>query len=74
VCRRCDVSGMLNGSEDNSSLEEQEEEELDPVSEWFMTSEPDAILILHHPACDTSEDERKRCDCTPVTLRRGATA
>lgn len=49
------------------------EEDEDPVSEWFMKSAPDAILVLHNIGCPTREGS-PICDCFPVTLRRGAKA
>ena len=64
----------MSGIVHNLEIEIPEEEQEDPVAEWFMTSEADATLVIHHHTCAASQDERRVCTCTPVTLTRGALA
>ena len=69
------VSGVPHTQDTNwDEVEEEVDEFEDPVAEWFMTSEADATLVIHHHECPASQDERRVCTCTPVTLIRGALA
>jgi hypothetical protein len=65
------VSGVIHPAEDDY---EDDEEETDEITEWFLTSGPKDSLELHQRECPTREDDRRRCDCIPVTLQRGAIA
>lgn len=64
------MSGVVHHAED----EYEDEEETDEITEWFRAAGPKDALELHQRDCPTREDDRRRCDCIPVTLQRGALA
>lgn len=66
---------MLHDPDGNDveQFEEEVDEELDEITQLFLTTPDSEDVVLHRPECSINVGGRL-CDCTPVTLRRGATA